>query len=286
MNRFQNINSPIVVGGVGGSGTRVIAQMLIEAGVYMGGMINEPNDNLWFTLLFRRPKWLLTAKEEDQLFLLDLFHKKMMNEKISFFEKLKVRKAALEFILKKYIRNDEWFVLPMKISKSIRSDGAFSEKSYWGWKEPNTQFFIPLMAKKYPEMKYLLIIRNGFDMAFSDNKVQLRNFGIQHGITGNLPPDVLEFWIRTTNNAIEEGKKCLGDRFKVLKMEELCDHPNQETSELLKWAGINFDDSLLQKISLIPKPSSSTGRHKQKDLSIFSKQQIQAVEHLGYNLAT
>ena len=54
-----------MIGGVGGSGTRVVAQMMSEAGVYIGDLLNEPNDNLWFTLLFRRP-WLLNDENEKQ----------------------------------------------------------------------------------------------------------------------------------------------------------------------------------------------------------------------------
>lgn len=283
MNHFQNINSPIVVGGVGGSGTRVIAQMLIEAGVYMGDMLNEPKDNLWFTLLFRRPKWLSTASETKQLEFLEMFHKKMMNEKISFSEKFKVRTAEFEFIIEKYIRNKDWFSLPVKISKSIRSKGDFSDNKYWGWKEPNTHLYIQILAKKYPEMKYLFIMRNGLDMAFSDNKVQLRNFGNHFGIKGNSTADSLEFWIRANSKAIESGKEILGERFKILQMEKLCMNPKQETEIFLKWAGINYNDSLLEKISSIPKLPSSTNRYKEFDLSVFSKEQLHALKQLGYN---
>ena len=45
---------PVAVGGVGGSGTRLIAQVLLELGYYLGGDLNESLDNLWFTLLFKR----------------------------------------------------------------------------------------------------------------------------------------------------------------------------------------------------------------------------------------
>ena len=47
------IQAPIAIGGVGGSGTRVIASILKEVGIYIGGDLNHANDNLWFTLLFK-----------------------------------------------------------------------------------------------------------------------------------------------------------------------------------------------------------------------------------------
>src|SRR4051794_10431621 len=48
---------PIVVGGVSGSGTRVVASILREAGAYIGPDLNDDLDNRWFSLVFRRPEW-------------------------------------------------------------------------------------------------------------------------------------------------------------------------------------------------------------------------------------
>ena len=54
-------HSPVAIGGVGGSGTRLIAQLLMELGVYMGSDRNDANDNLWFTLLFKRIEILFAS---------------------------------------------------------------------------------------------------------------------------------------------------------------------------------------------------------------------------------
>ena len=47
--------APVVVGGVGGSGTRVIAQLLQSLDFDMGSDLNESLDDLSFTALFKRP---------------------------------------------------------------------------------------------------------------------------------------------------------------------------------------------------------------------------------------
>ena len=57
-------NAPVVIGGVGGSGTRLIAECLKEAGYLMGADMNGANDNLWFTLLFKRIEALSSSKED------------------------------------------------------------------------------------------------------------------------------------------------------------------------------------------------------------------------------
>jgi hypothetical protein len=48
------MNSPICVGGVGGSGTRIIAMILSSLSINIGRDINEAFDNLTFSLLFKR----------------------------------------------------------------------------------------------------------------------------------------------------------------------------------------------------------------------------------------
>ena len=47
----------IAIGALGGSGTRAVAQVFLEAGIYMGDDLNRANDNLIFTRLFKDPNW-------------------------------------------------------------------------------------------------------------------------------------------------------------------------------------------------------------------------------------
>lgn len=63
--KLQNsYTHPVVIGGVGGSGTRLIAQCLRELGYFIGHDLNEPCDNLWFTLLFTRVEILKSSNKE------------------------------------------------------------------------------------------------------------------------------------------------------------------------------------------------------------------------------
>ena len=64
MSRQARRVAPVAIGGVGGSGTRLIAQLLMEVGFYLGDDLNEANDTLWFTLLFKRPEILRVAECE------------------------------------------------------------------------------------------------------------------------------------------------------------------------------------------------------------------------------
>ncbi len=61
---LKNTPPPVVIGGVGGSGTRLIAQILKDLGYFMGNDLNEANDNLLFPLLFKRIEILSSSEEE------------------------------------------------------------------------------------------------------------------------------------------------------------------------------------------------------------------------------
>src|SRR6185503_7042610 len=50
-------DGPIVIGGVGGSGTRVVADVLMRLGVHLGCALNHAWDNMLFVQLFKRLRW-------------------------------------------------------------------------------------------------------------------------------------------------------------------------------------------------------------------------------------
>ena len=85
-------NKPIVFGGVGGSGTRLFAQIMYLLNVYMGNCINDTEDNLMFTFLFKNKDVLeLNDKETDNL--IYMFQKGMegksnFDEREKYFENL------------------------------------------------------------------------------------------------------------------------------------------------------------------------------------------------------
>ena len=64
MSNPAQLPGPVGVGGIGGSGTRVVAEVLGKVNYYMGSHLNRALDNLWFTLLFKRPQWLRRASRE------------------------------------------------------------------------------------------------------------------------------------------------------------------------------------------------------------------------------
>ena len=57
MSQSNTEDAPVVIGGVGGSGTRLPARILIELGYHLGFDLNPACDNLWVSLLLTCPRW-------------------------------------------------------------------------------------------------------------------------------------------------------------------------------------------------------------------------------------
>ncbi|MCK4821383.1 hypothetical protein KA005_36800 [bacterium] len=74
-----NAFGPTVIGALGGSGTRLVSEILIHSSVYFGQDLNIANDNLLFTYLFKHPHRF--AKDLDYL---DPMHKEIfaLHEKL------------------------------------------------------------------------------------------------------------------------------------------------------------------------------------------------------------
>ena len=225
--------SPLVIGAVGGSGTRVVAAIFREAGVYLGKDLNKPHDNLVFTRLFKHPEWKRDATRNEIAARLELFEQYMTGVGFGANERkrlLQIMRRNPHYSTSKFYR----WKLPREVTQKT---------STWGWKEPNTQLYLEELANYFPSMRYILVVRNGLDMAFSRNVQQLIHWGDLYGV--EKPEDVektpcaqLDYWIRVTNDALEKGRRLLGDRFHVLDFEKLWKQPERKVPELLEFAGL------------------------------------------------
>lgn len=287
------MKGPIAIGGVGGSGTRVVARMLHDVDFYMGSHLNDAYDNLWFTLLLRRTYWLEKANEKEIQFAIQLFDEAMKGKlKPDFRQRVFILNAVAEYIRRHYIKGEDWRSLPLAISKSLHNSKNNSLQNYsrWGWKEPNTHLFLKALSGFYPDMKYIHVIRHGLDMAFSNNQIQLRNFGKRYSVdypsdVTKLPAASLEFWIRSNRKAIDTATTVFGKNFLLINFELLCSNPEKEMRKFFDFVEVNIDEKTFHQFCKVPKMPISSGRYRVKGLSAFSKEQLDAVKQLGYDIS-
>lgn len=273
----------IAIGALGGSGTRAVAQVLIEAGIYMGDDLNNPNDNLIFTRLFKNPPFYRNANENSLNARLGVFKEYMERNHLSLKHAVVLIKSAIDNPTfqenRKLYRNVLKKLLNMPIKREI-----------WGWKEPNTQIYIDEISNYFETLKYIHIVRHGLDMAFSKNKQQLLNWGYKYDIhiRGDETEDEisymqLDYWIKSTKESIIKGKK-LGDNFLIINHSIFCQQPKEYVNRILSFVGLDISGELLGNLYKIPKVPSSLGRYNGFDLGIFDKDQIEFVKGLGFEV--
>jgi len=260
----------------------------------MGGKLNRARDNLWFTLLFKRPQWFMrssNAKESQMFKGFRIFEKVMTGQPGLRIDELGfIVRAAVErgyFSKNRYLgkRHRAW----LAAISMLRSKGPdLSKFVAWGWKEPNTHIFIQYLAKYYHKrIKYIHVIRHGLDMAYSKNQKQLYNWGHLFGVQIPALPQLfpkasLDCWIKANEKAIASGKHYLGDRFLLVNFDELCSVRDREVERLTEFLGMGNSAVNMNQLCSVPRRASSTGRYKGHDLGIFDRAEVDAVRRLGF----
>lgn len=269
---------PVAIGGVGGSGTRVVAHCLKELGFFIGSDLNRPNDNLWFTLLFKRTEILdLSNVEFDEL--VAIFFKGMTGSgqftdaQIDLIQKL----AAVE-------RDQHPVPWLQKRADSLLSQNCIvSPDVRLGWKEPSTHVVIDRLRKTIPNLKYIHVMRNGLDMAHSANQNQLQFWG-KHFIGSDYelsPFYSLKYWCIVHQRMLEIGRS-FGMDFLLLNYDDFTLYPTKGLETLLKFLDLAVAPEQISRLAEYIKVPESRGRFKQYGIKIFDGSDVAFVKQLGF----
>lgn len=275
-------SAPIAVGGVGGSGTRIIAQLLLDFGVFMGNDLNASNDNLWYAVLFGRRNVFL-ENQTDINYLIDLFFTQMRSP-----SPLSASDMAL---LNDLLSQERHQHSPQDLAQWLASFVAQTQSGQtaarWGWKMPYSFVVIEKMLLAHPQLKYVHINRNALDMAFSANQNQLGTWGpifLNRNVDIN-PTESLSYWC-AVHRFTAKIKACFPDRFYDLSFDELVVSPDPTTRALLHFLEIPASDAeVAQFCDRIIAPAS-VGRHTTQDMGVFRQDDLQYLQTLGYDIPT
>ena len=287
-------NSPIVIGGIGGSGTRIVADILIQAGVYLGNKLNHSLDNLWFTGLLKRID--LFEKNENQRETeiqkgLDIFTTIMVGGPTGSQDFLRCLREYSENIktdehgnnaFHDYFNNCQNVMEEMQTAPKPCQDESFR----LGWKEPNSHIFLKDLVQYYSGMKYIHVLRHGLDMAYSMNQNQVKLWGFLYDIesTGQSsnPKTSFRYWLRANQTALERGRKMLADRYIIMKYEDICERREKEITRLVRFLQLAISNETLDQITHIPVAQPSIGRYKNHDVSWVTDDDITSLKIMGY----
>lgn len=219
------VSSPLVIGATGGSGTRVVARVARRAGYNLGSHLNDAEDALEFVAFHDR--WInrVAAAERRPL-------TKRQTEQMS---------AEFQNALLRH--------LPERDAGQL-----------WGWKAPRSIYFLPLIHSVFPALKFIHVLRDGRDMAFSDNQNQLR----QHGRVilswherwfAAVPMRSILLWDRVNRDAARYGEAQLGSNYLRVRFEDLCRAPTPTVARILCFLGSNLDAQQVADAEISPPPT-------------------------------
>jgi hypothetical protein len=296
-------NAPVVIGGVGGSGTRVVAQIVSEMGFYIGNDLNNALDNLSFSFLMKRPRWFTRNLRKSDVVLkgLDTFVKTQLypgqyriNDYLYFLGAMSewLQNAGRYRINKGHMGNYEWWKNGVKWAwkrfihlLADREGRDFSSFAGWGWKEPHSHIYLEYINELFPDFRYIHIIRHGLDMAFSKQREGVFLWGHLFGITppskDDLPQKMLQFWYAANKKIISWGEKTMKERFYLLYFEQFCMNPETELLRLSRFLGFSCPEETIRALAEIPELPSSSGRYRER-AGIFTDRDKQMVEELGF----
>jgi hypothetical protein len=232
-----------VVGATGGSGTRVVARIVRAAGLYIGTELNDYEDALPFAA----------------------FSDRWINEYLA------AGRNPPEETRRRMVDELQGFV-----------DGHLSRRPEdaigWGWKEPRSIYLLRFLNEELPKLRFLHFIRDGRDMAFSENQWQLKKHGA--AVLGDelrwrrRPYRSISLWSSVNGRAADYGERELGDRYLRVRFEDLCAQPGPTARQILDFFGLDGDAEAIGAAEV--RPPKTLARWKTK-----GPRTVQTLERFG-----
>jgi hypothetical protein len=288
------LKGPVVIGGIGGSGTRVVAEMLTMLGYFIGNDLNSALDNLSYTLLFKRPIWYLKNHHHKEKIMrgLSVLEKSMITRKShEFRERIFLNKAVRDIAMYGHNKEGEgkgqWAYERLRVFKDTNSP-PLDNFTGWGWKEPNTHLLVPVMNDYFHDFKYIHTIRHGLDMAFSFNQQQLYNWGPLFNINPpeneyDVPGASIKYWIKVNNRILNLAEKLGGGKVLIINFDDLCKKPGEGIGRMVEFLQCGLSEIVHDRLLELPVLPSSSGRFKRYPRDIFDASDIKEVEKFGFD---
>lgn len=280
----------LIVGGVGGSGTRVVARVLEVAGLRTLDDLNGAHDALLCTALFKRPSVLadIAAEapfEDEWRILEDVLHgfQPLSRGQVDLLSRLAAEPRPQH--------SRAW--LEERVTRAIEEARSGSRYGPWFVKEPNLHWVAPAALRIRDSLRFVMVVRHGADMAFSKNQNQAVVWGptalgaasTSHGAraalrlrqvraragrrrvpTGITPSRSLRYW-RFVHERVARLRELHPTRVLLVSYDQLCSSPHDVLPDLIAFAGSPRSEKLTNEaIGLVDAPDS-IGRRYTEDLS-------------------
>jgi hypothetical protein len=176
-------------------------------------------------------------------------------------------------------RTPLWPITRIKMSRDLQ---AVMEKHWaslepaprpWGWKEPRSIYLLQFFHNRFPGLKFLHVVRDGRDMAFSTNQNQLVKHG--HMLLDSVetrwsqPMRSIALWSRVNLQAADYGENHLRGQYLCVRFEDCCSNPVPIIQRIFDFLGLGGDVQEIAQLEV--KPPESLGRWRHQDEGILSE---------------
>jgi len=224
---------PNIIGATGGSGTRVVARIAQRGGMFIGTHHNESQDALDFKAYFDH--WINP-----------------------FIQSTDCWTPPLPLDLQAEMSQDlhavtERHCAPLTAETQLRARKA------WGWKAPRSIYLLPFWHSQFPAFRFLHVVRDGRDMAYSLNQNQLSSHGgaflNSTEMNWSQPLQSIALWSRINLLAANYGEENLRGQYMRVRFEDLCLEPIQTIRRILDFFGLEGDPETISQLEVTPPQS-------------------------------
>ncbi len=183
----------------------------MAAGCSMGKQLNKSNDALHFYEFYE--KWINTYLLRDQAPQAP--------------EQLGLMVEHFQACLSRFLASSERF-------------------GSWGWKNPRSMLVLPFLHAFFSELRFIHVVRDGRDIAYSKNQNQLRKHG--EALLGAKPEGLSEpmqsiaFWSKANMLAARYGEEEMGDYYLRCKFEDMCWQPKTTVEQIADFLKSQIED--------------------------------------------
>jgi Sulfotransferase family len=159
------------------------------------------------------------------------------------------------------------------------------EGQRWGWKEPRTVYLLPFLDAQLPGLRFLHVVRDGRDMAYSSNQMQLHKHGeaVLDEAGESQPLRSIALWSDVNLRAADHGERHMGDRYLRLRFEDLCEQPVACVETVLRFFGLEGDARAIAAEEV--QHPGTFGRWRERDpreTAALTGRATEALERFGY----